>query len=679
MRVSRLSFFHGRYVHRLALIAGLSCALAGVSSRAAVAADATAGPNAAVPGVNSSDVPRIKVGSIRIEYAKPHAGLPSASAIAERFVSLRQAGGGLVATQARGELKLVQLADLANGQPLLSVSAVKDLEKQIQEYINSSGVVGIFIYPKGLDLDNLPDDAATKPQDIQFVIIVGVIKQVRTVNHSTHDKDALAGIDLPADARIRQNSPVQATAGQDLIDKDAIDDYLSVVNRQPGRHVETALSSAGSGAAQEDQAANDDQVVVDYLITDSTKPIDLFGKRLFDFPGYVYVQGQNSGTRQTSDWRETFGLVDNQLTHNDDILSVSYDTASFGDSYDINASYDLPLSSDGQIRLKTYATYDRFVASDIGQDNSGINLVGQGTTIGTELSWNFYHHHQLFVDALLGIRYDNFGVVSSEAAPGTRGYAEFLVPSVGLRVSRDRINDATHFQVNLEANTGRSFYDNHNQDNLGRPDTAANFEILKGYLNESFYLEPLFASGFSDPSTANVQAANEVFGSIRGQEAFGHRLIAEYQQVTGGLNSVRGYDESLIAGDNVAIASLEYRFHVARALGIGKPGTFLGTQTGLLGNDFHYQPEYTNGATDWDLVPCAFVDGALVQDSHGVADGDTFNEKYLLSTGIGVNFRLKQNLIITTDYGWVLNPVDAGNVHVSRGDGQWNLSVTLLY
>jgi len=492
------------------------------------------------------------------------------------------------------------------------------------------------------------------------------------VNHNRHERSALAGINLPADAHIRDNSPVQGTAGKDLIDKDTIDDYLAVLNRQPGRHVETALSSVN----QEEPGVSDDQVVVDYLVTDTSKPINLFGKRLFDFPGYVYVQGQNSGTRETNDWRESFGLVDNQLTHHDDILSVSFDTASFGDSYDINASYDVPISSDEQIRLKLYTTYDRFVASDIGISTT--NLTGQGTTVGGELSWNFYHHKQWFADALLGLRYDNFSVVST-ATPDKPGSGEYVIPSVGLRLSRDRINDATHFQISYEMNAGRSLYDNHNQQDLGRADTSANFQILKGYLNESFYIEPLFAGGYSDAATANVQAANEIYASIRGQDAFQHRLIAEYEQVAGGIYSVRGYDESLIAGDNVAIATLEYRFHIARALGIGTPGTFLGTQTSLLGNDFQYQPQYTNGPTDWDLVPCAFVDGALVENNHGIASGDGFDQQYLLSTGIGATLRLKQNLILSTDYGWVLNPVQSTSIHEARGDGVWNLSITLMY
>jgi len=151
---------------------------AGVAVAADKVVDRNRPPVAA--STKPADIPKIKIGSLSVEYAKPHAGLPTTPAIMQRFISLRQTAVGLVATQAPGELKLVQLADVADGQPLLSVSAVKDVEKQIVEFITDTGVIGVFVYPKDFDkdghnLDYLPADAATKPQDLQLVIIVGVI------------------------------------------------------------------------------------------------------------------------------------------------------------------------------------------------------------------------------------------------------------------------------------------------------------------------------------------------------------------------------------------------------------------------------------------------------------------------------------------------------------------------
>ena len=49
---------------------------------------------------------------------------------------------------------------------------------------------------------------------------------------------------------------------------------------------------------------------------------------------------------------------------------------------------------------------------------------------------------------------------------------------------------------------------------------------------------------------------------------FGNRLIPQAQMVLGGFYSVRGYEQSLMAADSVALARAEYRYHLPMALKI---------------------------------------------------------------------------------------------------------------
>ena len=53
---------------------------------------------------------------------------------------------------------------------------------------------------------------------------------------------------------------------------------------------------------------------------------------------------------------------------------------------------------------------------------------------------------------------------------------------------------------------------------------------------------------------------------MRGQYAFGARLVPQYQQIAGGLYTVRGYEQAEVAGDNLVLGSAEYRFHLPRFL-----------------------------------------------------------------------------------------------------------------
>ncbi len=590
---------------------------------------------ATAPSTVLTETPQLRVEAFSVKYAKEHAGLPPVQNILQCPIELKKVPGGYVSRQGSGEMTRLSLAGLSQDAPLVSANGVRDLEKQIQEFINSAGIVGVLVYPKDLDLDHLPADAAAMPRTIEFVVVVGVVKDVRSiVSGDGAEKDPDGGINRMSEERIRRNSPVQPTTRRDLLNKDELEDYLALLNRQPGRHVEMALSSDG----------NEDEVTVDYLVR-QTKP------------WFVYAELSNTGTRDTSEWREKFGFVDNQLTHHDDILSLNYSTASFGPTQEFDGSYDLPMTSDDRLRFKIYGTWNQFTASDVGLTQ--INLDGSGWTAGGELSWNFFQHRQWFADAIVGGREDEFRV--NDNTLDEQGKAEFFVPYLGVRVERNTETDSTRIQVTGETNATRisSAVD---RDALGRLNTDGNYVLLRGNIGESFYLEPLLFSGdFDDPQSPHAKLANEIVGTLRGQYAFDHRLIPEYQQAAGGLYSVRGYPESVIAGDSAGIASLEYRFHLPRALGIGTPGTFLGHRPGVLGDDFRYQPPAAYAQPDWDLVPTAFIDAAIVGNSHGAANNEP-NSACLAGAGVGITFRLKDNLTVTTDYAWALNSLNVPGV-----------------
>jgi len=162
--------------------------------------------------------------------------------------------------------------------------------------------------------------------------------------------------------------------------------------------------------------------------------------------------------------------------------------------------------------------------------------------------------------------------------------------------------------------------------------------------------------------------AHEVVLAGRMQYSF-DRLIPQEEEVVGGLFTVRGYDESVVAGDSVFIGSAEYRFHYPRS---GQPKK-VEKQRQLFGQPFRWQPEAPYGKADWDLILKGFLDvGKTIQ-----TDRLSFeNDDTLVGAGVGVELQIKQNFTIRLDWGFALSEVE-GETDV--GDNRLHVVFTALY
>src|SRR6185503_14225262 len=115
--------------------------------------------------------------------------------------------------------------------------------------------------------------------------------------------------------------------------RDLLDNYVSFLNRHPGRHVDVAVS----GIDPKEHGA----VSLDYLVTEAK-------------PWSAYFQVSNTGTKETDEWRERFGYVNNQVTNHDDIFNIDYTTAGFTNSQDVTVSYDTPIEPSRKLRARVY-------------------------------------------------------------------------------------------------------------------------------------------------------------------------------------------------------------------------------------------------------------------------------------------------------------------------------------
>ncbi|MCA9299005.1 MAG: hypothetical protein KDA28_08060, partial [Phycisphaerales bacterium] len=242
-----------------------------------------------------------------------------------------------------------------------------------------------------------------------------------------------------------------------------------------------------------------------------------------------------------------------------------------------------------------------------------------------------------------------------------------LIPRFGVRAERRREASIFSASVAYEFSLpGATSVDQQELLELGRvrPDDA--WDVVRWNLGYSFYLEPLFAGGYTRGKTS---LAHELALSFRGQYAMNDRLIPTEEQVAGGLYSVRGYRESATAADTVLLATAEYRFHLPRAF---EPTE---NDTTLFGERFRYAPASPGGRPDWDLIGRAFVDWGRTVNSK--IEDQFEKDEDLLSTGLGLEFVYRQNLSVRVDWGMALSDLESPKI--DSGSSRIHFVATILY
>ncbi len=454
--------------------------------------------------------------------------------------------------------------------------------------------------------------------------------------------------------RLRERSPINVGG---LIRRDRLDDYVLRLNRHPGRRINVALVPSSDKPGQ---------VELQYQVAEVK-------------PWSAYVQLANIGTKTTGEWRERFGFAHTQLTNNDDIFRIDYLTAEFGDTNSLFGSYERPFF-DNTVVGKVYGSWSQYSADSVGV--AGLEFEGSNWAAGAELSGTILQSGASFLDLVGGARFENVSV--NNKLLGQEGEEDFFLPYAGLRFSRvtDVMSTTASgiFEFGLGSVTGVSESE---LTKLGRifPDT--DWVVLKMDAEHSMYLEPLLLpTAFEDKDSSTLRGttlAHEVVLALRGQAAFGSRLTPTFQGIAGGFYSVRGYPESVAAGDTTVVGTAEYRFHLPRTLlTTDKDGNLAymdPNQNQFFGQPFRVGPAGPFDRTDWDLIFKGFVDFGRVMQS----DKQVFEQDYsLISAGVGIELQLLQNVNLRADWGFALHDVRGTEV-VNSGDNRLHFSATLLY
>lgn len=603
-----------------------------------------------LPKADERDGKRYPVNQIIMEYAEDHPGLPPLNEIMDTSVELTEVEGGYVAPRSDAPTQTVKIVELPTlRQSGLYGSAIRHINTQLVGKFNDKGYIGIYVAPHPDDISSQGDDIRPESQSAMRVLVrTGVITEVRTIA-SGKRIDIADRVNNPRHERIKDDAPVSADEPDNLLRKDKLDEYVYWLNRHPGRRVDVAVSPGQDPGA----------IALDMLVTENK-------------PWLVFAQVSNTGTEQTREWRERFGFIHNQLTNNDDILSIDYITAGFQDAHTVIASYEAPFFDVERLRFKVEGIYSEFTASDVGAADQ--NFDGQSWSAGADLIWNFWQRREQFLDLVVGASWQNVEV--NDELLQQFGEDSFFLPHIGVKY--ERITNTSTFLASLDYEVNVADIagtDQEELEKLGRLDADENAMRLMVDSYYSFYLEPLlWPRKWEDTSTPKSSTlAHEILLHARGQYAFDTRLNPQRQRTAGGLFSVRGYDESLVAADSVFIGTAEYRFHLPRILMPSQdPGS-------LFGVTHKWRPQYVYGRPDWDLILRTFVDVAQTFNSKETESFEA--DQTLVGAGIGAEFLLRRNFSVRVDWGFILEEVDAsGNATDQEvGDSRVHVLATLLY
>ena len=648
-------------------IAVLSAVLVGGAAHAQipptpVPAQVTA--KAVVPAQVINDGPTYAVSPLVVRYAHPATGQIPISQIDSMSVVLGLKPSGYVTAYAttvggqrvlRTDVRIIhaKLGLLARGSvQKFHATAIRSLSRQIVAFLNSHGQVGVYVSVYGKDISNGKDIRPAGDTTLHLQVYTAVVTRVRTVASGGRFSGQKNRIDNPLAAGIAENSPIQPASANkpgttDLLNPKVLNRYIDQINRQPGTQVAVAVSPDKSSSTP-------DAVDLDYLVHESK-------------PWHAYFQLSNTGTEQTNPWRETFGLVDNQLLGFNDIFNLQYSTAGFTKQNSVNVSYNIPVTRNNRLRVRVYGGYDDFSASDVGFGNAFFN--GDESTLGGEGILNVFQHNRLFIDLIAGAKYQHIFV--DNTLLGQTGTGDIVIPYVGVHL--DHYTPTVQSWADATLLGGFTTSSNASLQQLGRLKVNKNWYMIQGDAVCEFYLEPLLDPKGYQAGTSTL--ANQIKISISGQEAFNNRLPAEDEMTAGGLYTVRGYPEYVTAGDSVGIGSVEYRVHIPHLFPVNP------NAGSVFGHPFRWVPQEPYGPTDWDLIGKAFLDVGQVVNSNRQSYE---KNSTLVGTGLGLQLDIKHNISLMVDWGVALTQLNAssaspGGTNVSPGSSQVNFVFTVSY
>jgi len=619
--------------------------------------------------VSQTSSEAVKIASFEFRYGAEHPQLPPIGSLSLVTVPLSLREGVWVVSDVSSTESLT-LGKIPEGSRF-DAPALRRVVEKVVEHINKLGFFGVWVAYEGIDgavatnqqqtanaglVDNRPAGDFTA----HLVVWVSQIAEVRTLARGSRFPVEAAN-NNPKHAWMVALSPLQPGATPDqpgsLLCRDVLEQYLYDLSLQPGRRVESSIASAGKPG----------KVVLDYLVTETR-------------PWHVYAQVSNTGTKATSEWREHIGFRHTQLTNHDDTLDLNFVGTPNFDSVAGFMSYRIPLIKPVKLEGRIYGSIGDYSAN--GQVFEELRFTGDNWMSGGELTYRKDFRKLWDLKLSGGANYVHYAVDTSFSDVSLlNGSTSFFMPFLGAMLEREE--DWNGMGVGLRVEHSVSGVANDNPDTginaLGRQDASKSWTAMRLSVNYHTFLEPLFIGRDQLSSVAH-----EVSFRASGKYLLsGTRLVPQEQELIGGASTVRGYPESAVAADESFVMSVEYAFHVPRALAPGEPGK-------LFGKPFCWRPRRALRPAEWDLILRAFSDygyrwvSSKYAGSSSVVSNNnaTMSERDmgLFSAGLGAEVLFLQNLSLRCDVGMALKDLkDQTRTIAESGDIRAHVAATLYW
>lgn len=399
----------------------------------------------------------------------------------------------------------------------------------------------------------------------------------------------------------------------------------------------------------------------DLKLDTQLRPITEAGRRSVDaditvddkLPIHGAVEFSNSGNKQSNDYRLRTTLQHLNLTKHDDSLTLDWLTGGdIGESLNaFSANYFLPLGDDWA--LNTYGGYNQSRYDAVLPE---IDIVGKGHYFGLQLSRLLYESEFERVQLTFGWLYqktkNHLGIAGS--AFNKRATA-LSMPSITLGYAAkvfDRYAGRNFASLTLQSNFAGKYGASEKSEFIENngPYSEGDFLMAKLQLAR---LQRLFAG-------PDAPGKWSLFGKIDAQLA-DDSLPGAARDYLGGFNSVRGYEESEIGGDNSLVGSLELRTPLLANFipGLKKDEEFL-----------QDNPKYWG---QHRLQFVAFTDYGYVNNEQPYA-GEYKNQD-MWSVGMGLRLGLTNYSQMSLDYGYPI--IEASKDTPS--DGRFHISLQLQF
>ena len=610
------------------------------------------------------------------QYVSPEDGrgtegsLPAATELTCLKVRLHKQDDQYSAPKPGAPTELVPLSGWERAQTF-DLSALVSVGRTVVSELNRRGVYGVLavVDPAQINVDfSPPADLRTSPTELRFLVYYSRVDALQ-MRRQTHVPPR-PWLYPPATVgeRIVSHSPLQAG---ELLRKNLLQKYLSRVNRFEGRHVETIVGAGPKSGT----------VRLTLQVSEEKRFTAL-------------VLGSNSGTKETGEWRTQIGAQARQLAGLDDLLTVDYITSDFTRYQTLSVSEELAIVFPDIVKARLYASWSDLSLADLGQ--TGLGFRSFSKSVGLQTSWK----PELFASTPVTFTAGAYGLHSTvqNESISQNGGATFFVPYLGVDAERRSARGRWTASLQVE----RIGTEDDDISILGRPEASREAWISHWSATasrRSGSLKDMFEAESRLPASAH-----EVSVAFHGQYVSNSERVApQFQGVAGGLNTVRGYPESLVAGDTVSLATTQYRIllnSLFRTANTGLPPAkeaAPGADEGSGGSPHAGTPQADreafravdpstliprSGGAPLEVSLRGFLDAAQVRTNEAKSGFGEVANRTLLGGGAGIDlvFRGHFKGLIRSDLGFALHGQhQPGGTQVDAGSSRVHVTVMLSW